>query len=371
MADFTVKEYVVKDKDGKFKVWQSGQLIDYQKWLADKASQVIQPGATTTLVDTGMEEPVLAPPPPQIIKPSVTLVKRFSLEKIVQKLVDRFSLKLTNEAKERFNKLLFSFFRGIRQAIDLRDNLLQSWQDGGMEMSTDQVDELLAVIKEIDKKIKSNNGEVVSVDIEEQKFKQEPQVQAEISKAQDRARQDIQVAVSEQAMKIAASKIAKAPVVDPGKPLAGAEEYVVKEQPAPKPSKGLFFWRKRPQAVPAGKVPMQEIKKFSKLVGPIDELRQLSLNMFRRLGTTPSEIVNKVEERINRLSTGSLAEKDRATKAWQSSPVYNLYVKLGRASLENGLPVETIIQRQLNAGQESLTSDEFEAISDLNSRFRF
>jgi hypothetical protein len=44
---------------------------------------------------------------------------------------------------------------------------------------------------------------------------------------------------------------------------------------------------------------------------------------------------------------------------------------LGRQSLESGLPIETVIKQQLAAGQDTLHFEEFEAISDLNTKLRF
>ena len=58
MSDFIVKEYAVKDKDGKIKIWQSGKLINYQKWLAEQASKFHSTGGFTeqsAMLDTGMK----------------------------------------------------------------------------------------------------------------------------------------------------------------------------------------------------------------------------------------------------------------------------------------------------------------------------
>lgn len=369
MDDFIVKEYAVKDKDGKFKIWQKGKLLNYQQWLTSKAiaTSTSRLEKNQSLIDTGMEEPVLAPPAPMIVKQP----PKFGLEKIINRLVEKFSLQLHEEAKDRFSRLLLSYFRGARTAVDLRTSLVGDWNSGDMGLKEVDIDALLNLIKEIDKQIKSNGGEVVSLQIDANKLKNRPHIAAEIDNARQSAKDEIVKNVDRQAAMIEqANKASAGGIADIGKDIDNGNEFVVKKQ-EPEPEKKLFSWHRRSHAVPAGKVAMDEVKSFVKLVGPVDELRQLDLNMFRRLGPNAKAAVDRIKERIDSLSSGSVVEKDNVIKAWQASPVYSLYVKLGRASLEDGLPVDTIIKQQTNAGQPSLTVDEFDAISDLNAKFRF
>ena len=371
MDDFIVKEYAVKDKDDKFKIWQEGKLINYQQWLASKAvaSTTSRMQKSQAIIDTGMEEPILAPPAPVIVKQP----PKFGLEKIITRLIDEFSLQLSIEVKERFSRLLLSFFRGARTAVDLRTSLQGTWESGDVGLDNADIDSLLNVIKEIDKQIKSNGGEVVSLQIDAKKLEQKPHIADRIANAEKEAKDEIRDTIDKQANMIkSANEAAKGGIANLGQDnsVGNEDSFVVKKQ-VPKPEKRIFSWNKRSQTVPAGKVAMDEVKNFTKLVGPVDELRQLDLNMFRRLGSNASSIVDRIKERIDSLSSGSIAEKDRVIQAWQASPVYGLYVKLGRASLEDGLPVDSIIKQQTNAGQASLTVEEFDAISDLNAKLRF
>ena len=347
MSDFIVKEYAVKDKDGKIKIWQSGKLINYQKWLAEQASKFHSTGGFTeqsAMLDTGMEEPRLAPPAPALR----IEIRKYSLEKIVERLKEQFSLQLTEESLNRFNKLLLSYFRGARQIVDVRRNLQQDWFQKQSSLRISQIDQLVAVIKEIEIKIKSNHGEVVSMEIEGEKMKALPQVQQQIRQAQIEAKESVQNSMNK----------------------GDIGEMGVKKEEIEEPRK-FFSFKKRSQALSSGKIPIEEVKRFNKLVGPVEELRQLSLKVFRRLGTTASQTTEKILRRVDSLSDGSLQKKLGIIQAWQGSPVYNLYVKLGRMSLEEGLSVETIINRETNTGQETLTAEEFAAISDLNKKLRF
>jgi hypothetical protein len=369
MDDFIVKEYAVKDKDGNFKIWQKGKLLNYQQWLASKAVETSKNKLhkSTAIIDTGMEEPVLAPPPPVIVKQ----VPKFGLEKIIDKLINKFSLTLDNDAKERLSRLLLSFFRGARTVVDLRASLQGNWKSGDMELKDVDIDLLLQAIKEIDNKIKISGGEVVSLHIDEKKLKATPHIATEIDKAKKEAKEEIKQTINKKAAIMQqAESSARGGIASISKEPMPSDEFVVKKQES-KPAKRFLAWNKRSHNVPAGKVAMDDVKGFVKLVGPIDELKQLDLNIFRRLGSDANAITDRVRERIESLSNGSVMNKNKVISAWQSSPVYSLYVKLGRASLEDGLPVDTVIKQQTNAGQPSLTVDEFDAISDLNAKFRF
>lgn len=349
MSDFIVKEYAVKDKDGKIKIWQSGKLINYQKWLAEQASKfhnTVNIDNDGALIETGKQGAVLAPPPPAIVMEG----KKYSLEKIMDKVKGQFKLTLNEESLERFKKMLLSYFRGARQAVDIRRALQQEWFQKQSGLKDIQIDKLMSIIKEIDAKIKNNHGEVVSIELEGEKMKVIPQVQQQIIEAQKEAREANQANTPNNSGLIG--------------------EMVVKKQPQ-KEAKKFFSFRKRSQSMTSGKVPIEEVKRFNKLVGPIEELHQLNLKVFRRLGTSASQISDKILQRIDGLSEGSLQKKLKVIEAWQGSPVYNLYVKLGRMSLEEGLSVETIIKREVSVGQESLTSEEFASISDLNKKLRF
>ncbi|MFW0837494.1 MAG: hypothetical protein ACKKL5_00645 [Candidatus Komeilibacteria bacterium] len=358
MNEFIVKEYAVKDKQGNFKIWQKGRLRDYHEWLTEQASLAAAENSDSrAMLDTGMEEPRLAPPPPVIIAPTPA-IKKFSLDKIVDKLNAKYQWQWDNEDLATFKKLLFSYFRDVREASDLRQLLERKLAGSGGVLANTDLDDLLHNIKKINAQIKAAKGQVISLDNESKRLQSEPSVQAKIAQAQAEARQQIAQDMNR----------GRAPIEQAAKQ-TNEPEFVVPDKPVK--DHGWHLFKKREATVPAGKVAMQEVASFSKLVGPVDELRQLSLSVWRRLGPDSTTIINKIKQRIESLGADSLAKRLAAIKAWQASAVYKEYVDLGRASLEEGLPVDTIIQRRQSAGQETLTVQEFSAISDLNGQLRF
>ena len=365
MDDSVAKEYAVKNKDGKFKIWQQGKLIDYQQWLASKVSAT-KDKKTTAIIDTGMEEPLLAPPAPMVVKQPT----KFALEKIVKKLVDKFSLQLDKETEQRLGRILLSYFRGARKTVDLRVSLQGDWQSGDLNLKNLDIDSFLRTVKEIDQQIKDNGGEVISLEIDVNKLKNKPIIAQKIDDAKQAAKEEIKERIDKQSVILKQVKQASEnSIANIGKNLDKDRGF--KNTKIRSFGKKNLSWKQRSHLAPDGKVSMNEVKSFDRLVGPVDELRQLDLNTFRLLGDSPGAIVNRIKERIDALSGDLVVDQDKAIRAWQSSPVYSLYVKLGRLSLDEGFPVETIIKQQINAGQLSLSIMEFEAISDLNAKFRF
>ncbi len=109
-----------------------------------------------------------------------------------------------------------------------------------------------------------------------------------------------------------------------------------------------------------------------RLVGPIEELGQCSLDDFRQWGGgEASSSVRKVYEKIVLLGQESFSRRIEGVRAWRSSPVHSLYLDMSRESLEQGKDIGDIVQTRQSAGQPFLSAAEFHAIVDLNRQLRF
>ena len=121
----------------------------------------------------------------------------------------------------------------------------------------------------------------------------------------------------------------------------------------------------------SGKPKIEDVKFKPKLTGPIEEIRSMTLIDFRRLGSTPKEITDKIIDKLDVLEDESFSQRIEGIKAWKESEVHNLYLELGDVGMERKMPVsEVIAQRQKN-NQQTLTDEEFEAIMELNRRLRY
>lgn len=125
------------------------------------------------------------------------------------------------------------------------------------------------------------------------------------------------------------------------------------------------------QPAPLPKPQLADVKAPPKVVGPLEELRSLSLVDFRRLGTTPQEALKKIKGKIDLLGENSIARRVEAVRAWKSSSLYQQYLRLGQESIEQGASVSVVVGNHQNLGDAVLTENEFTAIADFNSQLRF
>ncbi|MBI5733397.1 MAG: hypothetical protein HY973_00420 [Candidatus Kerfeldbacteria bacterium] len=114
-----------------------------------------------------------------------------------------------------------------------------------------------------------------------------------------------------------------------------------------------------------------DVKAPPRVLGPIEELRTLSIVDLRRLSDNPADALQKLQKKIDIIGEASVGKKVEAIRAWQASLVYQKYLEVGRASIDSGQSVAGIIAKQTQAGEVTLNEEEFNAIVDFNERIRF
>ncbi|MDP3900390.1 MAG: hypothetical protein Q8Q23_04905 [bacterium] len=153
----------------------------------------------------------------------------------------------------------------------------------------------------------------------------------------------------------------------------------IESQPAPavQPPKPQKLAREpvrisRQEVEPNDKQRMSDIikQKPSRLQGPIEELANLDLNKFTRLGESPEIIVNKIKQKIDLLEEESMTKRQQGINAWRTSPVYKMYLALGQESLVSHKPMDAIISEKAQAKQNILTYEQFNSILDLNRQLQ-
>ena len=101
------------------------------------------------------------------------------------------------------------------------------------------------------------------------------------------------------------------------------------------------------------------------LTGPVQELANITLVDFRRLSADPVEACRKLSDKLDVLEEHSYARRIEGIKAWQTSPVYRLYLAIINAVFSGGKPLASAIAESLSAGRDTLTEREVRAIMDL------
>lgn len=105
-------------------------------------------------------------------------------------------------------------------------------------------------------------------------------------------------------------------------------------------------------------------------LGPAEELRSMTLIEFRRLGQGAGDAARKLLDKFQHLQRESFAVWAQAVAGWRQSDVYQLYLTMGRESLETGQPISQIIADRGKNGQPYLSEHEFTVLSDLNRQLQ-
>jgi len=124
-----------------------------------------------------------------------------------------------------------------------------------------------------------------------------------------------------------------------------------------------------PQA-PPGKKPMADVVYETKLVGPVEELRRMTLEDFRRLPGTTQEAIVSLQEDIDNLAKQDPTTRIQGIEAWRESPLIKIYQSLIATALKIGKPiVELLKDKEINTA--GMTVEEFKAIRAFNATLRY
>lgn len=354
-------------------------------------------------------------PAEAIKKPKVT-PETFLREVLSQIGVTFDKPELTN----RLEFLLNSYLRGVRTKEQIVSTMGRSVKVGGLEMSETRATEILAAIDEKKGEISFDSAPFVEA---KSLVTSAPQAASELAPlpiksatplpenvqsfkqlmAAERQRQEAERALlAEQdkadLAKRYASLTGKVPTTthpsleSRGDSLASVSLAVSKReelaksaakhdetakavlrQAAPRPTPVLPKLS-QPSVPPsqAGERPqVADVKYIQKLVGPIEELKTMTLVDFHRMGSDPDQVVMKIQDKIDLLKGEAYEKMIQGVKAWKESAVYRLYVAMSGEALRTGKPIETISNEWKAQGKETLTAAEVKAIVRLNTSLRF
>jgi hypothetical protein len=346
--------------------------------------------------------------------------KKYSIEKIAEKIITKHGLKFDLANKTKFTDILYDFFRERKSAIVVREALYLKVLEDSKPLTEETVNHILSIAKGLKSKIFSSGGLVVKqVELEKInqvkeakesfKFKPEP-IQAETKiksfpldskpslpssletkiisapdpKEIDKEEPIIIKPLEKPEITIVKSSEPKEEVIKTIKPKIKLGEVPttqirVKEEMDSLPKVSRPDW-----SLPGKKTmsdvfikPSQsggieikpEVHHF--LSGPVQELQDITLDNFRYLGITAEESVAKVLEKINVLEKDSFTKKAQGIEAWRNSEVYQLYLTLGQESMLQNKDIASLIAEYGAQSKPVLKLEEFSAISDLNKKLRF
>ena len=316
------------------------------------------------------------------------------------------------ELNERFKLVIKTYLKGVRNKIDTKQSMCKSIDNGGLDFNDDLASRALKHADEIKKKFdagetleepikqgakivfdKTEDGSEkrktfsslsnvgardLDYDFSKLKVKNEEATKnspvkplgfQEVNKLVQNNKAETESKVSEKKefkIDLDALKQIEARDKESSKFQVKKEEEKKEEtqkvggsSPAPQVSKDF------------SKPKMEDVKFVPKLTGPIDELREMTLTDFRRLGVNALEISSKVVEKIDNLEKESYESRLKGIRAWRESPVNKLYLDLAEKSIQNKKKVAELISEYMREGKEVLKPEEFSAILELNKKIRY
>jgi hypothetical protein len=110
-----------------------------------------------------------------------------------------------------------------------------------------------------------------------------------------------------------------------------------------------------------------DVKSYPKVVGPIEELRILTLKDFRRFDSNTDKALKIIEQKLQLLKDDSYEDYVKGVNAWRQSPMYQQYIKLVEESLHSGRQLSETVATSRQKDLESLSWNEFVALRNFNS----
>ncbi len=365
----------------------------------------VQTAAPTAIAPTVMvvQKPVAVLPAvlmvkPEMPKPAVVAVShdahplRVELEEVVDKVMEHgaHSMEQWDELlKKRFRAIVSARLRGVRDAVETSDMLARAVKIGGMgmtnamehgawsiEQSMEQIEKAFSEFQEKWKAFEKKR-------IEDWKKKQQEQRVQQVQREQVKGQEDLDVRYRRLVGDNGAARQSAVPpsalggqtspnaaqARRPALPLEEKKEKIQSAAVKPPPPKPSLPPPKLTSVVlPPGKV--TDVRTPQKLVGPVEELKGLTLEDFRRLGT-PDEAVAKISARIDMFGKESLNKRVDGIKAWQMCEVNRTYQAITAASFSQRKNMLEILEERKTANLSTLTPDEFRVIMELNQKLRF
>ncbi len=326
--------------------------------------------------------------------------------KETERIFDSLHLSCSEEQRQKLIALLVSALRGARNTIALREVLSQSQFLAGLKLPSETVQEIVLAVKKAKEKLEQQKGDYkikpniqnlkdpFAFSDENVKVKKEENKETESNKQQEKKLLAPPVPTKFVWKKLLPLKIfsrkknSSAKEVKEKQNIKQWKKKPIKENLFLKSEKKNLVSNFKEQKLPIDNnqvVNKQIIEKERgnknepflsamegrKLVGPLDEIEQISLDDFRQWSKNPYQAAEHIKEKINNLYEESFSRGLEARERWRRSPLYKLYLDIVQEALIRQTSVQEVLKKQKEEKKETLTAQEFNALADLNKELRF
>ncbi len=399
------EEIIIKDKDGKIQVLKGSEIYRSSLAKTQDSPQVVEASNTKEAQTTSF----------------------LDFQNISQRVVSNLKISGASESiKKRLASIILTYIKGIRDIVETREILIRPVKIGGAALSSSDAEAVLEAAGKERKALLGKYQKVVDINyvakdmldssqdstpmenlapymvsqsstrVEQLKKEnksisrqqavapKEASFQAQQASAkEDEAKKDILKMIQDLPEYTIVPKIQPKPAqekVYPAGKISEEIKNILQEEKISKENiiKAPVFSPNPAQDVSGMSVgaKTQETVQFApraktKLMGPIDELREMDITEFRRLEGDPKKACRKLKEKLETLEKDSFGEMAQGILAWRQSPISKIYLDMGKESIINKLSIERIIEKRKVEARPYLTAQEFDAVMDFNEQIRF
>jgi len=290
----------------------------------------------------------------------------------IEEVVSQICLKLSSVVKDqslmnRCREIVATRVREIRDINETRAILERSVEKGGLGVSGEELEKL---VKTIEQNIEVFRGSKQKKFDDEQKNqqiqKQQQQVEREQMKQKetqlfDKRYTAVTGKVPTESMSPTVPALARATAatsiqhhleqqasrIDTQKVKQAVEKTIPQTQPKIQNLKPL----------------VQDVQFTRRLAGPIDELRSIDLERFRRLSSDSTQAVQRIKDMLDLLEEQGYEKRVQGLQSFRASPLFKQCTTVTQQALVTGKGIEAMLG--------NLKRGEYDALMKLNSEIRF
>lgn len=354
-SPFGSDEIIIKDEHGELKVLHGRDVQAFRQ-------TDVPPAEPRPQAPVSPQPPVVPRTPPPVVASAPTEKS----DRVIQDIVVSLGIQLDDQRARRLRGILLSRLKDVRSLIEAREALTADPAKGGVGLDVPTAEKVLQLLQRAINQLASDavllDSTVSSIrSTIEQSFPEPEPPQLSFEKSTPLA--PVAPSPVEPPLPLPPTPLPARPAPLPTPVPSPVAEVAVPSSESQPPRK--------PMPISGGARPKIEDVKFKpKALGPVEEIQSLTLVDFRRMSQDPAEAVQRIKEKIMLLEKESFTEKIKAIRAWQQSEINQLYVQVGHQSMAEQKSIEQILGERQSRGEPTLTTAEFEAVSDLNQQLR-
>ncbi|HSR89609.1 MAG TPA: hypothetical protein VLK22_04455 [Candidatus Udaeobacter sp.] len=252
-------------------------------------------------------------------------------EKQVEEVISKLGFSVALEILGRLKSLVLAKLKDIKSEEEIRELMSRSIKNGGLGLTAQQVEKIINLCAEVDSQ-------------EDEKISQTPVLKGKPANLALMVEPPELPALID-ALPAAANKM-KMPEQKQTRPFAADSDPISNLINKSIASEPVFKIDTRP----AVKQSMQDITATSVEMGPVEEIRSVTLADFRRFSSKPEEAAKRLQQKMFNLQDESFVWYLEALAGYHASPLYTEYVQAvcqslaERKSLANVLTIKNGIK---------------------------